>query len=124
MYVNHNKRTPYTKEMILEKLRTDARWVERALVVLYERQTQWEQRVDQTVNRNDIGFQPADARYFSSFARQVIAKAQRGIPEGERLTPKQLAYARRPWRRPAVPIPAIAKYREQILEIIEAKARA
>lgn len=123
-YVNYNKLTPWTKAMILEKLETDSVWVERALVVIYQRQTEWETRVDQSITHNDIGFQPADARWFSRFARQIIQREAKGVPAGERLSDRQLRYARRPWHRGKQPIPAVAKYRGQLLEIIEANAKA
>jgi len=113
-YVNYNKLTPWTKEMILEKLATDDTWVERALVTLYHRQKQTEQYVKQTVYDNEIGFQPADARYFTIFAEKLL--------RGEHLNASELRYARRPWHRGKRVIPAIAKYRGQILEVIEAAA--
>jgi hypothetical protein len=123
-YVNYNKVTDWTKEKILEKLTHEDVWVEHAILALHARQTEWERRVLQTVNDNDIGFQPADARWFSKFANQIMARAESGIPEGQRLSPRQFAYCRRPWHRGKRVIPAIAKYRGQLLEMIEAKAKA
>ncbi len=125
-YVNYNKVTKWTREMILEKLATDDAWVERAILVLTERQVAVEQRTDvlQSVQPNKIGFQPADARWFTKFAISIRTNAANGVPEGSRLSKTQLAYCRRPWNRGSVPIPAIGKYRGQILDIIESKARA
>jgi hypothetical protein len=125
MYVNYNKVTSYTKEQILELLSTNDVWVERALVVLYKRQTELEQRAKATLAiENERGFQVADALWFSRFAERIIARAQQGIAEGQRLTREELAYTRRPWARGKRVIPAIAKYRGQILAIIEANAKA
>lgn len=101
----------YTKEMILEKfVQRNAKWVERALVVLYARQTSTEQNVEETIVHNNAGFQPADANFFSSCAKQVLA--------GRRLSDKQI-YCLCKLNRKGVP--RIAKYRGQLLDIIAEK---
>ena len=123
-YVNYNKRTPFTKEMILEYLSTDDRWVERALVSLYNRQIEMEKRAQMTLAvKNEIGFQVADALWFTRFAQRVLSRAAQGIPEGSRLTADELTYCPRPWARGKRIIPAIGKYRGQILDMIEAAAK-
>lgn len=110
--------------MILDKLATDNKWVERALLVLTERQVPIERQIKATVFHNEKGFQPADARYFTIFAERIRAKMAEGVPEGECLSEGQIAYCRRPWHRGRRPIPTIGKYRGQLLKIIEAKAKA
>lgn len=61
----------YTKEMIMEKLSTDRRWVERALVVLHDRQTLDEQQEGTTKFYNGVGFNGTDGRYLSYCAEWV-----------------------------------------------------
>ena len=116
MYVNYNKVTDWTEDKILFMLSTNDVWVERALVMLYERQTKEEQVKDSTKHRNTIGFQRGDDETMSPLARKVQS--------GGKLSQMELAYVRRPWHRGRTPIPTIAKYRGQILDIIEAKAKA
>lgn len=116
MFVNYNKVTDWTEDKILFMLSTNDVWVERALVMLYQRQTQEEQTKDSTKHRNTIGFQRGDDETMSPLARKVIA--------GGKLSDRELSYVRRPWHRGRTPIPTIAKYRGQILEIIEATAKA
>jgi hypothetical protein len=103
----------YTEEFFRMKLATDERWVRRALIRLYERQTATEQSSEQTQNRNMKGFQPCDARWFSRLAEFAIRNPNRTLSE------KQLAIARRPWRGQ----PAIAKYARQLLDIAAAEGK-
>ena len=104
----------YTEDFIRHKLVTDERWVRRALVRLYQRQTQDEQASHQTRNHNLRGFQPADALWFSRLAEFVIKFPNKPLSE------KQLKMVWRPWRDQ----PAICKYAGQILRIIEEDAAA
>ena len=77
----------------------------KALVHLYNRQTSDEQRTEDTKYNNGIGFTPADARMGTSMATFF---QRRGY-----LTPKQIAY----WRKPnAKGTPRILKYKKQLLE--------
>lgn len=62
----------YTKEQIKENLRVNRVWIERALVVLFERQTTDEQVSGQTQVFNNIGFNGSDSRYLSYCAKWVI----------------------------------------------------
>lgn len=105
----------YTVDSIRMMLATNDKAVERALVRLYEKQTAFEQSSEATINKNYQGFQPCDARMFSSFAKWIL--------KGRSLTQKQLAYARRPWRSSRGNTkPAICKYARQIFNMMEAKA--
>lgn len=99
----------YTEDVIRHKLATDERWVRRALIRLYQRQTQEEKQVHQTRNHNLRGFQPTDARWFSRLAEFVIKNPNKPLSE------KQLLVVWRPWRDQ----PAICKYARQILKIIQ-----
>src|SRR3990167_4709507 len=75
--------------------------VERALVVVYGRQTAAEQASDSTSELNGRGFSGVDAEFGSSLARQVLA--------GRRLSPRQLKFGRRIAR----------KYARQLLQTVE-----
>lgn len=123
-YVNYKRVTKITLEEISEFLATDDRWLERAIVVLHDRQTEVERRVRETFNKNDLGLQVADARDFSRFAEQIKREVAAGKALGTCLTESQKRHARRPWHRSKVPQPTICKYRRQILDIIEASAKA
>lgn len=120
-YVNHNKKTTWTREQVRHMLSTDQKWIEKAIVMLYrERQTTVEQSVKQTTQHNNIGFQQMDARFFSSIAEWIENKGYAGVPLGQRLTPRQLACVKKPWGKRG--IPRVAKYARQVLAEIEAKA--
>jgi hypothetical protein len=115
MFVNYNKVTDWTEAKVLLMLETDDKWVERALVMLYRRQTEYEKQKDTTRVKNTIGFQRGDDETMSPLARKVMA--------GEKLSDMELAYVRRPWHRGRTPIPTIAKYRGQIVDMLEAAAK-
>lgn len=104
----------HTKESIQNLLmRNDSigmKAVGRALVVLLDRQTSYEQRAKVTRNHNLRGFSPQDARMGTE---QAWFFKNRGY-----LTERQLAYWRRTDRRG---VPRIAKYWRQLLE--EAKIK-
>jgi hypothetical protein len=100
-----------TRTEIIELLLKRDVAVARALVVLNERQTRDEQHAEHTRYLNGQGFTPADARMGTSMATFF---KKRGF-----LSPKQLAY----WRKPNVRgVARIAKYAGQLLEIANEKA--
>jgi hypothetical protein len=103
--------TAWNRESITALLARNDRAVERALVVLFDRQTADEQASDVTSHQNGIGFSGLDAEIFSSFAKQ--------IQQGRTLSPKQLAIARKADKNGNQ---RIARYWRQLLEAIEAKA--
>jgi hypothetical protein len=74
----------YTIEYVRTMLSTNQKWVERAIIKLYERQTSDEQRFEHTRNLNHRGFQPCDAFMMTRFAKWILS--------GKSLTPNQLAY--------------------------------
>lgn len=111
--------TIQTVETIKTLLETSNAAVERALQVIYERQTSDEQVIGTTKHVNGMGFSGADAEILSSFACQVNRKVGQhndylGRPAklGETLSPKQMILARK----------KIAKYARQLLEVSQAKA--
>jgi hypothetical protein len=65
--------TTYTKEFIQTKIATDARWTQRALVVLFEMQTADEQTYGETAHNNGAGFNSSDSRYLSYCAKYVMS---------------------------------------------------
>ena len=104
--------TDWTQAKIKTLLEKNDRAVERALVVLYDRQTEDEKRADDTKHHNNRGFTQADARFMSSMARQVL--------RGVHLSARQLAFLR--GRRSTRFHSRIGKYSRQLLEVAEAKA--
>lgn len=71
------------KQYIKTQLGENPAWATRALVKIYERQTEDEKASGETHNLNGIGFNGVDAGILSSFATQVNA--------GRTLSPKQMA---------------------------------
>jgi len=99
-----------TKDQIVELLNTNDKAVGRALIALFNRQTQGEQVSEATRNLNGEGFTPADAHMGSSMAKFYAARGY--------LTERQLSY----WRKPnAKGVPRICKYAGQLLIVAKAK---
>lgn len=65
--------TTYTKEVIMTNLSSNPRWIERGLIVLYERQTRDEQESHSTNVFNKIGFNKPDSSYLSYCAKWVLS---------------------------------------------------
>lgn len=102
-----------TKEQIVTLLLNNDKAVARALVAINERQTASEQTCEATINHNGVGFTPADARMGTSMANFYL---KTGF-----LTPKQVAY----WRKPnAKGVARICKYAGQLVQIAKAKEAA
>jgi hypothetical protein len=103
--------TPITKESIqavlLRKDEVGMHAVGRALQVLVARQTMYERRTEATINRNNVGFTPSDAKRGTSMAGYYLRNGY--------LTEKQLAYWQEPARTEAKRI-RITKYHRQLLE--------
>lgn len=100
-----------TKTEIVNLLLTNDRAVARALVVLYNRQTADEQVSEDTRHLNGIGFTGADGGVGTSMAKFFLARGY--------LTPKQLAYWRKPNKRG---VARICKYAGQLLDEAQRKA--
>ena len=96
----------WNKDSIQSLLLSDPRAMNKAILKIYERQTEVEQCAGQTIENNGIGFNGVDSEIMSSFAKQL---AQRGF-----LTPKQTMIARK----------KMPKYWKQILQLINEKAGA
>ena len=93
----------YTKEFIQAKLSNDVRWIERAVLVLFERQTDDEQTNKVTRWENGRGFNSSDSRYLTYVSNYLLG--------GRHLSGRHL-------EKVAAKMP---KYWRQILEEIQMK---
>lgn len=96
----------WTKAQIVALLDSNDKAVARALVRLYQYQTQDEQSTLETKHTNGVGFNSADARTLTDIAQ----KCQRF---GGTLTPRQTALVRRRIRKYAGQLVAIANAQER-----------
>jgi hypothetical protein len=103
----------WDRDAIIALLLTSDYAVERAILKLYERQTESEKQVGVTTQKNGIGFSGFDGDIFSSFAQQILKSERK---PGQRLSPRQLACARKPIRNG---IPRIGCYAGQLLSEIQ-----
>jgi len=87
------------KNFLKNKLATSEIWAKRALIKIYENQTEDEQTAEYTKYSNDIGFSGVDSEFLTSLAKQLIRKRY--------LTQKQMSYV----------FKHIPKYWNQILAI-------
>jgi hypothetical protein len=99
----------WNETSIRKLLETNDRAVERALVVLLERQTADERIAETTKHDNDRGFLPYDAKIMTSMAKWVRS--------GGRLSERQLKWLRngKSARFPS----RIGKYHRQLLDQIK-----
>ena len=77
----------WTKDEIKDKLKSDDRWLIRALLAIYDKQTEDEQANHMTAHYNSVGFNGLDAEFLSNAAEKY---KQRGF-----LTPKHLQWVRK-----------------------------
>lgn len=103
----------HTADSIKTLLSTSDAAVEKALLVIYDRQTQDEQDTQGTRHSNGVGFSAVDAEILSSFACWVQRKQSQGVKLGKCLSQKQMALARK----------KIARYARQLAEVANAKAK-
>jgi hypothetical protein len=89
----------WNKEAIIELIDKNDKAVERALIVIYDRQTEEEKEIEQTKDHNGIGFNSIDAEFLTSCAE--------GLKKYGKLTIKQIAVVRK----------RIRKYWKQLLFI-------
>lgn len=101
-----------TKQEIVHLLKTNDKAVCRALVVLTERQTTDEKRDENTKYANGRGYRPCHARMGTSMSEFYL---RAGF-----LSPKQIAYWRRPMKGGKM---RIEIYAGQLLEIAAEKAK-
>jgi hypothetical protein len=77
----------WTAGEIKEHLQVNKKWVERAVVAIYNKQTADEQASEATTKHNGVGFGKFDAKFLSSVAKSCIKFGG--------LTPRQLVHARK-----------------------------
>lgn len=76
-----------TRGEIEIRMQEDLRWLERAIVAIYERQTAAEQAAGQTREHNGIGFNGVDAPFLTYLAEWILS--------GKHLSGKFLIKARK-----------------------------
>ena len=89
----------WTKDKIRENLQKSDHWVERAVLAIYEKQTNDEKKIEDTKLRNGVGFNAADARRLTYYAKY--------LGSGKNLTGKHKEIARN----------KILKYSNQLTKI-------
>lgn len=97
----------WTENEIVELINKSDKAVTRAVIAIYERQTEDEQRVGDTRHHNNVGFNGSDAKFLSYCAEYVKNK-------NCNLSGKFLEKARK----------RIVKYRRQLVEIANGKVAA
>lgn len=103
-----------TKEDVLASFENQ-RWLEEAIVAIYERQTPDEQAHSVTCHDNRRGFTHGDAKAGTRLARYIIGGVDKyRRPFGTNLTGKHLDRAKR----------MMPKYAGQLLKIVKAKREA
>jgi hypothetical protein len=90
--------------------RNDA--VEKAVLCIYERQTESEKAILATTDHNGRGFGAFDAEILSSFAQQIVTNKW-NRPKGSRLTERQMVIARKKMKHYAGQLADIALAKQQ-----------
>lgn len=90
-------------EQFKQKIMTDDRWLYRAIIAIYERQTDHEKAELTTKEDNGIGFNGVDAFLMSKYAEDLSKYG--------RLTPNQCKWARRKMPKYALQLVKIASER-------------
>lgn len=92
------------EQFIRQQLQTNDNWVMRALVSIWNKQTEDEKQVKDTKHHNGVGFNGRDAEFLSSLAERVNA--------GHALSFRQMAAVRK----------SIVKYSGQLRRIADGVA--
>lgn len=71
------------KVFIKSKLSTNKVWAQKAMLIVYNLQTEDEKSTESTNNLNGVGFTGADAYIMTSFSKQLLKRGD--------LSPKQMA---------------------------------
>lgn len=100
-----NTHTMYTKDEIKNKLSTDVKWMERGVIVLYQRQTEDEKQTQETRHQNGVGFNGTDSRYLSWVGKYLMRGGHLSGHHIEKVGKR------------------LPKYWGQIMDIIEEKER-
>lgn len=98
--------TQWTRDQIVDLLKTRNDAVEKGIVRIYQLQTADEQSAETTKHRNNVGFNGTDAKYGSYLARWVLS--------GRHLSGRHLERARR----------MCIRYSRQLMELANGKLAA
>lgn len=94
-HTNANAMSMYTKEFIQAKLSNDVRWIERAVLVLFSRQTDDEQTNKVTRWENGRGFNSSDSRYLTYVSNYLLGGRHLSGRHLEKVSAKMPKY----WRQ-------------------------
>lgn len=90
-----------TKEIILNKMMTNPKWLLAGVVAIYNKQTENEKNAESTQEDNGIGFNGCDGQFGTSIAKKILA--------GYSMSPKQLAALQKMMKKYAGQLLRIAK---------------
>lgn len=102
----------YTKQDMIELLEKNDKFLERAIIQLFYRQTEDEKQLSDSKHTNNRGFNKPDSRRMSIYAKVCLAKKNQHKGEGNRLEDWMKQDARK----------RIIKYAGQLAEIANKKA--
>jgi predicted site-specific integrase-resolvase len=105
------QRIAETRAALSERTERGARAIEKAILVLYARQTSDEQTAEETKHSNGVGFTGADARFLTSLGKWINSSRRQ---PGQRLTERQRERARR----------QLMKYAAQLVRAADERAVA
>jgi hypothetical protein len=100
-YKQEKKMKNWTAEEIKHKLETDQKWLERAIVAIYNKQTADEKNSEETKYHNGVGFSGADAHLLTYCAHWILS--------GKSLSGKYLALAKKKMVKYAKQLETISK---------------
>lgn len=63
----------WTKEKISNGILSNNSWVERGVVAIYNKQTEDEKMVEDTIKKNGVGYSGADAKLMTYYAKWIIS---------------------------------------------------
>lgn len=64
----------WTAEEIRENIINNDKWAIRGLIAIYNYQTEYEQRIEETTEWNGVGFNGADGKFMTSVAKFFLAR--------------------------------------------------
>jgi hypothetical protein len=80
------------KSFIKGKLAKDPKWIQNALLKIFEKQTDDEKLIEATTDHNGVGFTGVDAEILSSFAKQLKTKGYLSNKQMQLLSKKMPKY--------------------------------
>lgn len=80
------------REYLREMLSSNERWAIKALLLIYDYQTEEEKQVETTSDLNGVGFTGTDGEILTSFANQYLRKGTLSPRQKEIMMPKMKKY--------------------------------